>query len=80
MAPWNYITRVTTPTMVINGEFDFMHPFEESQVPFFELIAVPGDQKEFVVLPTGHLPANNDVIAHTLRWLDERFGPVPRRR
>lgn len=80
VAPWNYITRVTTPTMVINGEFDFMHPFEESQVPFFELIAVPGDQKEFVVLPTGHLPANNDVIAHTLRWLDERFGPVPRRR
>ncbi|NNF14094.1 MAG: protein kinase [Gemmatimonadetes bacterium] len=80
IAPWNYITRLTTPTMVINGEYDFMHPFEESQVPFFDLIAVPDEEKEFVVLPTGHLPANNDVIAHTLRWLDERFGPVPRRR
>lgn len=56
-----------------------MHPYQESQVPFFRMIDVPDDDKEFVVLPTGHVPPNNEVIAHTLRWLDERLGPVRRR-
>ncbi|MDH3272786.1 MAG: protein kinase [Gemmatimonadota bacterium] len=78
-APWNFVSRITTPTLLINGEFDFMHPFEEGQVPFFDLIDVPDEDKEFVVLPTGHLPPNNDVIGHTLRWLDARLGPVRRR-
>jgi len=76
VAPWNHVSRITTPTMVINGLYDFMHPYRESQVPFFEMIDVPDADKEFVVLDAGHLPPNNEVIAHTLRWLDARLGPV----
>ncbi len=77
-APWNFVSRITTPTLLINGRHDFMHPYERSQVPFFEMIGVPASEKEFVVLPVGHLPPNNEVIAHTLRWLDGRLGPVRR--
>lgn len=76
VAPWNHVSRITTPTMVINGLYDFMHPYRESQVPFFQMIDVPDADKEFVVLDAGHLPPNNEVIAHTLRWLDARLGPV----
>lgn len=78
VAPWNFVSRITTPTMVINGRHDFMHPFEESQLPFFEMIDVPEGDKELVVIEAGHLPPNNEVIRHTLRWLDERLGPVER--
>jgi len=78
-APWNFVSRITTPSLVINGRHDFMHPFEEGQVPFFEAIDVPDSDKEFIVLPTGHVPANNEVIRETLRWLDERLGPIPGR-
>ena len=77
-APWNFVSRITTPTLLINGEYDFMHPYEEGQVPFFEAIDVPDEDKRFVLLQTGHLPPNNEVIRHTLRWLDERLGPVRR--
>jgi len=65
-APWNFIHRVTTPALVINGRYDFMHPYEESQLPFFELIDVPAEDKRFVVLDAGHVPPNNEVIGHTL--------------
>lgn len=78
VAPWNHVSRITTPSMVINGRYDFMHPYEESQLPFFEMIDVPEGDKELVVIEAGHLPPNNEVIRHTLRWLDERLGPVAR--
>ena len=73
-APWNFVSRITTPSIVINGEYDFMHPYEESQIPFFDMIDV--EDKELVVLPTGHVPPNNEVIGHALRWLDRTLGPV----
>ena len=76
VAPWNHVSRITAPSIVINGEYDFMHPFEESQIPFFERIDVPASEKEFVVLPTGHVPPNNEVVGHALRWLDRTLGPV----
>ncbi len=66
------------PTIVINGRYDFMHPYDQGQVPYFKMINVPDGDKEFVVLEAGHLPHNNDVIRHTLDWLDARLGPVQR--
>ncbi len=75
-APWNFVSRITTPTLLINGRWDFMHPYEEGQVPFFEAVDVPEEDKEFAVLETGHVPPWNDVIRLTLDWLDERLGPT----
>lgn len=76
VAPWNYASRITTPTLLLNGRQDYMHPYFESQVPYFEAIDVPEEDKRFVVLETGHVPEWNDVIRYTLEWLDERLGPV----
>jgi eukaryotic-like serine/threonine-protein kinase len=76
VAPWNFVSRITTPTLLVNGRYDFMHPYEESQLPFFDAIDVPEEDKRFVVLETGHLPPNNEVIGYALSWLDARLGPV----
>ncbi len=80
-APWNFASRITTPTLLINGRNDFMHPYAEGQIPFFEAINVPEGDKRFVVLDAGHIPPWNEVIRHTLEWLDRRLGEVvPSRR
>jgi pimeloyl-ACP methyl ester carboxylesterase len=75
-APWNFAYRITTPTIIINGKSDVMHPYEEGQIPFFEAIDVPPGDKRFEVSDGGHLPPWNEVIRHTLDWLDERLGAV----
>jgi pimeloyl-ACP methyl ester carboxylesterase len=76
-APWNFASRITTPTMLINGRRDFMHPYETGQVPYFNAFAVPDRDKEFVVLEAGHIPPWNEVVRHTLRWYDRYLGEVP---
>jgi len=78
-APWNFVYRITTPTILINGDADVMHPYAEGQVPFFNAIDVPDTDKHFELSRGGHLPPWNEVIRHTLDWLDERLGPVERR-
>ncbi|HUF70758.1 MAG TPA: protein kinase [Longimicrobiales bacterium] len=75
-APWNFVSRITTPTLLINGRNDTMHHYETGQVPFFEAIDVPAADKKFVVLDAGHVPPWNEVIRYTLDWLDERLGTV----
>jgi formylglycine-generating enzyme required for sulfatase activity/dienelactone hydrolase len=75
-APWNFASRITTPTMLINGRRDFMHPYETGQVPYFDAFDVPDRDKEFVVLEAGHIPPWNEVIRHTLRWYDRYLGEV----
>jgi dienelactone hydrolase len=76
-APWNFASRITTPTMLINGRRDFMHPYETGQVPYFNAFDVPDRDKEFVVLEAGHIPPWNEVIHHALRWYDRYLGEVP---
>jgi pimeloyl-ACP methyl ester carboxylesterase len=75
-APWNFVYRITTPTILINGDADVMHPYAEGQVPFFNAIDVPEADKRFELSRGGHRPPWNEVIRLTLEWLDERLGPV----
>ncbi len=77
-APWNFVSRITTPTLLINGRNDSMHHYDTGQVPFFEAIDVPESDKEFVVLDAGHIPPWNEVIRQSLDWLDRWLGPVRR--
>jgi hypothetical protein len=77
-SPWNFASRITTPTVLINGRRDFQHPYETGQVPFFNAFDVPPDDKRFIQLDAGHIPPWNEVIKHTLDWLDRYLGPVER--
>ena len=73
--PWNFAPRMKTPVLMINGRFDFVLPYETSQLPMFELLGTPASDKRHAVLPYGHLPDMNEVISEALDWLDRYLGP-----
>ena len=76
----NFVTRVTTPVLMLNGQHDFIFPTTASQVPMFELLGTPDEHKRRVVFEdAGHdlFPVRqNSLIRETLAWLDKYLGPV----
>jgi hypothetical protein len=74
--PINYITRVTQPTLMLNGELDFFFPTETSQKPMFELLGTPPEHKRRLTYPGGHSIPRVESIKQTLAWLDRYLGPV----
>jgi formylglycine-generating enzyme required for sulfatase activity/tRNA A-37 threonylcarbamoyl transferase component Bud32/dienelactone hydrolase len=74
--PINFLPRVTAPTLMLNGRYDFFFPIETSQVPMFRLLGTPADQKRHVVEDGSHFVPRNRLIQETLAWLD-KYQPVP---
>jgi dipeptidyl aminopeptidase/acylaminoacyl peptidase len=74
--PINYITRVTQPTLMLNGELDFFFPVETSQKPMFELLGTPPEHKRRLTYHGGHSVPRVEMIKETLGWLDRYLGPV----
>jgi dienelactone hydrolase len=70
----NFVSRVTLPTLVLNGRDDFRFPLEESQRPLFRLLG--SKEKAHTLIPGGHIPPRLEVIKATLDWLDRWLGPV----
>ncbi|MEO5617192.1 MAG: protein kinase [Candidatus Eisenbacteria bacterium] len=75
----NYVTRVTQPTLMLNGELDFFFPAETSQRPMFERLGTPPEHKKRLTYPRGHTVPKTDLITESLAWLDRYLGPVDRR-
>jgi hypothetical protein len=63
----NFAPRVTSPVLMLNGQYDFFNPVETSQEPMFQLF---GKDKRHVVFECGQLIPRNEVIKETLDWLD----------
>ena len=76
---FNYASRVHAPVLMINGRYDFAHPYETSQQPLFHALGTPATMKRHVVLESGHVPPWPDVVRETLDWLDRWLGPVATR-
>jgi eukaryotic-like serine/threonine-protein kinase len=73
----NFISRVTTPVLMLNGRYDFVQPVETSQRPMFDLLATPAADKRHVVYETGHAVVFvQPMIKEVLDWLDRYLGPV----
>ncbi|MEE8368594.1 MAG: dienelactone hydrolase family protein, partial [Thermoanaerobaculia bacterium] len=66
----NYVTRVTQPTLMLNGELDFYFPVETSQRPMFEMLGTPDEHKKWIRYPGGHSVPRTEMIKETLAWLD----------
>ncbi len=75
----NFVGRVTTPALMINGRWDSAFPLESSQRPLFARLGTPEKDKKHVILDEGHFPPQKDVIRETLAWLDRYLGPVKAR-
>ena len=73
--PINYLPRIRTPTLMINGRYDFYFPIETSQIPMFHLLGTPADQKRHIVAEGSHFVPRVRLIQESLAWLD-KYQPV----
>jgi dienelactone hydrolase len=74
--PVNFVSRVRTPTLVINGREDLLFQVETSVRPMYERLGVSEPQKKLVIIDAGHIPPRLSVIRETLDWLDRHLGPA----
>ena len=72
----NYLPRVHTPVLMINGRHDFTFPLETAAKPMFDLLGTSADRKRNVVVDGVHYVPRHDLIRETLGWLDRNLGPV----
>jgi len=76
--PVNYVSRVRTPTLMLNGRYDTNLGLEEGIKPMFNLLGTPAEHKRLMLFETDHIPPRNEYIKETLAWLDKYLGPVKR--
>lgn len=76
IAPINYVPRIRIPTLMLNGKYDTIHPYETSIKPMFDLLGTPSDKKELRLYETDHIPPRNELVKETLAWLDRYLGPT----
>jgi hypothetical protein len=74
----NFVTRMKTPALLLNGRYDFFFPVESSQVPLFKLLGTSEKDKRQVIFESGHMVPATDLIRESLDWLDKYLGPVKR--
>jgi dienelactone hydrolase len=75
----NFVTRVKTPVLMLNGRYDSLFPVESSQLAIFRRLGTPDKDKKHVIYEGGHggLP-HAEEVRETLDWLDKYLGPVRR--
>ena len=75
--PFNFVPRIQSPTLMVNGISDFQYPLETTQLPEFRLLRLPPDRKRHALFDGGHMPNHiNDVIREILDWFDRFLGPI----
>ena len=74
--PFNYVTRIKSPVLLLNGKYDLTFPFETDAKPLFDLLGTPKRDKVQKVYDTDHFVPHNEMVKETLAWLDRYLGPV----
>jgi predicted Ser/Thr protein kinase len=72
----NYISRISIPTLMLNGRYDMAFALETNVRPAFKLLGTPEKDKKLVVYDTDHYVPKKELIKESLDWLDRYFGPV----
>jgi dipeptidyl aminopeptidase/acylaminoacyl peptidase len=72
----NYVSRVLTPTLMLNGKYDVIFPPQTSSNPMFDLLGTPPEHKRLIFYETDHVPPRAEYIKEVLAWLDKYLGPV----
>jgi dienelactone hydrolase len=73
---YNFLPRVKTPVLMLNGRLDFFFPIETSQRPFFGGLGTPAADKRYQVYDGGHDVPRTELIKESLAWFDKYLGPV----
>ncbi len=74
--PFNFAPRVTVPTLMLNGRYDFIRPLETSQLPMFRSLGTSQEHKRHVIYDAGHFVPLNQAEAEITAWLDRYLGRV----
>ena len=74
--PINYVSRVTIPTLMLNGRFDMTIPYETMSKPMFDLLRTPLKDKKQIVYENDHFLSRKELIRESLSWLDRYFGSI----
>ncbi|HET7459030.1 MAG TPA: protein kinase [Gemmatimonadaceae bacterium] len=72
--PINFLPRITTPVLMLNGKYDHFFPVETSQKPYFSLLGTPPDKKKYLLYEGGHSVPRRELVSESLNWLDEYLG------
>jgi dienelactone hydrolase len=72
----NYMPRVQTPVLMLNGLHDNTFPLETAARPMFDLLGTVPEHKRHVIAGGVHYVPRTTLIRETLAWLDRYLGPV----
>ena len=73
----NFLPHIKVPVLMINGRYDHALPYQESQVPMFNLLGTPRSEKTHFVLDSGHGMTGEVATQAYLKamdWLDDVLG------
>jgi len=77
--PFNFVTHVTIPVLMLNGRYDNDFPLDSSQLPLFRNLGTPARDKKLVIYEDGHGAFPRPVaVRECLEWLDKYLGTVRR--
>ena len=76
--PFNFVSRVQLPVLMLSGEYDQTYPLETSARPFYDFLGTEEPDKKLFVAPGGHLIPLIDITRETLDWFDKYLGEVRR--
>jgi formylglycine-generating enzyme required for sulfatase activity/predicted esterase len=72
--PINYAPRITMPTLMVNGRFDYIFPLQAQQL-LFDTLGTPPADKRYALYDYGHgSPPRAELLRETLAWLDNYLG------
>ena len=78
--PARFAAHVKVPTIMFNGDYDAICPYDTSQKPTFELLGTPAEHKVHKTYPIGHGVVHSPEFERDiLEWLDKYLGPVDRK-
>ncbi len=72
----NYVSRISIPTLMLNGKYDSSFDLDNQVIPFFRLIGTPEADKRLCIYESGHYISQKYKVKEVLEWLDKYFGPV----
>jgi formylglycine-generating enzyme required for sulfatase activity/dienelactone hydrolase len=71
----NFAPRITIPTLMLNGRYDFTF-IEPAQQQLYRLLGAPPETKKYVVFEKGHTLPASLISKDVVDWLDKYLGPV----
>jgi len=70
--PEKYAARVKTPTLLLNGRYDYFFPYQSSQLPLYNLLNLDNENKRHVVVEETHYVPNHILSEETLNWVNNK--------